>query len=202
MPQTGRNAGRRRTPRRPAAPRLLDPILTLWERAERRHSHIRPIRRGGVMGVQFSRHKGERVQLADGATVTPGDPVGVLHFDNTRAPEIAGTSWQGRAFSEARLDFQVLATWARRQPPEKRPIAYRGATLVGPIARRVGFEVRPRRRTWRTRLDDWFMRWLMAHWSPLGRSRLERGHGRLRSSDVWLSDRTLQRLYGQDETQS
>jgi hypothetical protein len=189
----------RRRPSRPAAPRLLDPILILYDRFARRRSHIRPVRAGGVLGVQFARHKGDRVELADGSSVDPGHLIGLLHLDNARAPELATGGWQGRGWVEGRRDLEVLAAWAARQRPEKRPVAYFGATLLGPFARRAGFEVRPRRRTSRARLDDWFMRWLMAHWSPLGRSRLDRGHTGLRSSEVWLSNRSLQRLYGSDE---
>jgi hypothetical protein len=149
-----------------------------------------------VLGLQLARHRGKRVDLADGVAVEPGDPIGVLHFENWRAADVVDKGWQGRALNEGRLDLRELAAWATRQPVEERPVAYTGATIVWPIARRVGFEVKPRPRTWRTRLDDWFMRWLMAHWSPFGRARLKRGHGRLQSNEVWLSDRALQCLYG------
>jgi hypothetical protein len=149
-----------------------------------------------VLGLQLSRYRGARVELADGVEVEPGDPIGLLHFQNWRAADVVEKGWQGRGFREGRLDLAELAAWASRQPAGRRPVAYTGTTIVWPIARRVGFEIRTRPRTWRTRLDDWFMRWLIAHWSPYGRSRLERGHGRLQSNEVWLSDRTLRRLYG------
>lgn len=186
----------RRRHRRPAPPILLDPILRLWEQADRRRRHIRPIRRHGVLGVEFSRYRGPLIALADGTSVRAGDSVGLLHLENKRAPELAGPAWQTRGFYEARLDLQALAAWSVRQSTDGRPVAYMGATLVAPLARRIGFEVRARPRTWRSRLDDWFMRWLMARWSPSGRGRLHRGHGLLRSREAWLSDRSLHRFYG------
>jgi YkoP domain len=189
---------RRRRPRyhRPAPARLLDPILRRWEELDRRRRHIRPIRRDGVLGLEFGRHHGPALGLRDGTTVRNGDPVATLHIRNPRARELAMPAWQVGGLREARTDLVRLAAWAARQPPARRPVAYTGATLMGPFARRLGFEVRPRARTPRTRLDDWFLRWLLARWSVTGRERLQRGHGALRSCDVWLTHDALQRRYG------
>lgn len=181
---------------RPAPPGLLDPILSRWEQADRRRRHIRPIRREGVLGLEFGRHSGPPIVLSDGTTIRRGDPVATVHIENARMRAVATSDWQARGLAEARADLRSLAAWAARQPAERRPVAYIGFTLMGPLARRVGFEVHPRPRTWRTRLDDWFLRWLLAHWSPEGRDRLRHGAGALRSSDVWLSHAALQRRYG------
>ncbi len=181
---------------RPTPPRLLDPILTRWEQVDRRRRRIRPIRRNGVLGLEFGRYDGPPVVLSDGTAIHRGDPVAMVHIENANMRAVATSEWQTRGLAEARADLRSLADWAARQPEERRPVAYIGFTLMGPLARRVGFEVHPRPRTWRTRLDDWFLRWLMAHWSPGGRDRLRRGAGALRSSDVWLSHAALQRRYG------
>ncbi len=197
MPESRPHRARRR-PRfhRPAPARLLDPILRRWEELDRRRRHIRPIRRDGVLGLEFGRHHGPGLELGDGATIRAGDPVATLHIRNPRAHDLAMPAWQVSGLREARADLVRLAAWAERQPPGRRPVAYTGATLMGPFARRLGFEVRPRPRTPRTRLDDWFLRWLLARWSVIGRERLQRGHGALRSSDVWLTHEALQRRYG------
>ena len=181
---------------RPAPPRLLDPVLRLWEEADRRRRRIRPIRRDGVLGVELGRYDGPPIELADGTPVRRGDPIMTLHIENSRTRSIATPDWQARGLREARADLRRLAAWAARQPPVARPVAYTGATLMGPFARRIGFEVHPRPRTARTRLDDWFLRWLIARWSPGGRDRLRHGQGALRSSEVWLSHAALQLRYG------
>jgi hypothetical protein len=185
----------RRRPHRPAPPALLDPILQRWEQLDRRRRRIRPIRARGVVGIEFARHGGDPLTLADGTRVRWGDPIGILHLDNRRGRELAQPGWQSGGMPAARLDLATLAAWATRQPAGQRPVAYTGTTLLAPLARRLGFELRPHPRTARARLDDWFMRWLMAHWSPAGRARLQRGHTPLRSSDIWLSDRALQQRF-------
>jgi hypothetical protein len=195
MPEADTRARRRRL-HRPVPPRPLDPILRLWEKVDRRRRRIHPIRRGGVLGVEFGRYHGPPLELADGTWVRHGDPIGVLHIDNARARQVATSDWQARGLREARADLVRLAAWAALQPAGRRPVAYTGATLMGPFARRIGFEVRSRPRTARTRLDDWFLRWLIARWSPRGRERLRHGRSALRSSDVWLSHAALQRRYG------
>lgn len=182
--------------RRPAPARLFDPILSAWEELDRRRRRIRPIRREGVLGLEFGRHHGPTLILGDGTTLRTGDPVATLHIRNPRAHDLAMPGWQVRGLGEARADLVRLASWAAQQPPARRPVAYTGATLMGPFARRLGFESRPRPRTPRTRLDDWFLRWLLARWSVAGRERLRRGHGALRSSDVWLTHGALERRYG------
>jgi hypothetical protein len=186
----------RRRPHRPAPTVLLDPILTLWERADRRRRRIRPIRREGVLGLELTRYTGRPVPLADGSVVLPGDRVGEFHLQNRRISELVRFDATLQGWREGWQDLHALAAWAERQPPAARPVAYHGATLLWPLARRARFEIRPRPRTWRTRLDDWFLRWLMIRWGRDGRSRLERGRGRLFSGDVWLSDRSLRSLYG------
>ena len=81
-------------------------------------------------------------------------------------------------------------------PEAERPIAYTGVTLLAPLARRAGFELRVRRASWRVRLEDWYLRSLLARWAPAGRGRLARGHRPLVTREVWLSGAQLLRRYG------
>jgi hypothetical protein len=183
------------TPRRPAAPRLLDPILATWERVDRRRRRIHPVRHGALLGVEFRTHAGPPLRLADGTTIRPGDPIGELHLDNARVREVvAAHGWSGVRFVLHDLPF--LARWASRPDLGPRPIAFHAGGLLAPLAARAGFEVRPRRRSPRARLDEWYLRWLMGHWSPAGRARLARGHSRLRSANAWISTEALVLRYG------
>lgn len=178
--------GRHPAPFRAAAPGLLDPILVAWERVDRRRRHIRPVRSGALLGVEPRRHAGPDIVLRDGVIARRGDLIGELHLDNARVREVVtGEGWYG--ISRIREDFAALARWTAECAGRDRPIAYHACTLLGPLLARVGFEVATRRRTPRARLDDWFLRWLMARWSPGGQTRLARGRSRLRASECWLS---------------
>ncbi len=192
----GRRAGAGRRVHRPAAPAILDPILARWERIDRHRRHIRPIRRTGVLGLELRRHRGRPVTLADGTTVRPGDPVGLIHLQNVRVREVATEGWLTAAWWEGRRDLRALAAWARGLAPSERPVAYTATTILAPIAARAGFEVRARRATPWAWLEDWHFRSLMRRWNPRGEERLRHGHGRLRSKVVWLSAAELERRWG------
>jgi hypothetical protein len=179
-----------------APPRFLDPVMSLIERLDRTRRRIRPMRPGGVLGIELRRWRGSAVTLDDGAVVRRGDLIGALHFDNARLRELTASGSLLEAWQRGRGDLRELGAWAAAQPPERRPVAYFGEGLHGTVAARVGFEVRPRPRTWWTGLQDWYFRGLLARWSRLGRGRLRVGTGELHASEYWLSADRLQRLHG------
>lgn len=173
----------------------LDPVLALAERVDRRRRRLRPVRADGVLAVELTRYRGPPLLLHDGSPVAPGDVVAVMHFRNDRVRAVATSGLHMGLWRIAREDLSVLAGWCRSQPPAERPVALRATTLLGPLLRRDGWEIRPRTRTWRARLDDWFMRWLLRHWGRIDAA----GHGRrtstLAATDCWLSASTLERRF-------
>ena len=183
-------AGRR------VAPPWLDPILALAEAVDRRRRHIRPISPDGVLGLELGRHRGRPVHLADGSIVTPGAPVGYMHLRNDRVRALATDGWQLAGYRAARADLAALARWWERQPAAERPVAFTASTILGPLVRREGWEVRSRRRTPRARLDEWWTSWLIVHFNVAGRERLARRHHRLETAEVWLSAPELVARYG------
>ena len=181
---------------RPAPPRTLEPFLVHWESLDRRRRRIRMIRRGGVAGIEFIRHRGAPFRLRDGTLVNPGDIVGEFHLDNALIRELLP---QGHAaiLRIARDDLETLARWARQVSPERRPVAYHGESILVPYARRMGMEVYPRRSTAWTRLQDWYLRGVMARWAAEGRGRLRHGRTRLRAGAAWMSAACLESMYGE-----
>jgi YkoP domain len=192
---SSRPAGGRVPAGRSVAPSWLDPVLVVAERIDRRAHHIRPVRREGVIGLALTRHRGPALRLADGTMVRTGDPIGTIHLLNARLGLVAGPGWQTRGLAIARDDLAALARWWPSLPPERRPVAFHGVTVLVAFARRERWEVRPRLQTRRTRLDDWFMRWLLVHFARGGRERLRQGHHALTSMEAWLSAGQLAERY-------
>lgn len=168
-----------------AAARLLGPILVRVEQVDRRRRHIRPVRADGLLGVEIRRHGRAEVELRDGTVVRPGDTVADLHLLNARVREAArARGWV--AIFAARGDLDALLRWCAAQPEAERPVAVHAYSVHGAFLERGGFERRARRQTLRVRLDGWFMRWLLGHFSPQGQARLLAGHGPLVAADYWL----------------
>jgi len=179
------------------APGILFPILGLVEKIDRWLRRIRPIRPGvSVVCLEMRRHRGGPVTLADGTTVRPGDLAPVIHFDNRRLRELASERWQTRAAAVARDDLRALATQQAALPAARRAVAFTGASVLAPLARRMGFELRPRRRSPWVQFENWYLRSLLARWSLLGSRRFERGRRPLVSQRGWLSASALQRRWG------
>lgn len=152
-----------------------------------------------MVGFEAGRYHGDPLRLGDGTVLRSGDRIGLLHLDNEHVRTLAVDGWLAEGWREGLADLRALARWARTGPSADRPVAYTATTILVPLARRAGFEVHPRRRTAWARLEDWHYRSLMRRWNPRGAERLRRGHGRLRSSVVWLSASELQRRYGDAE---
>jgi len=185
------------TRRASVAPRALDPLLGLVEGIDRRRRRIRPARAGALIGVERTQYRGPALDLPDGGRLDPGAAVWALHFDNARLRRFAAENgWPTRGYATAADDLRAVAARVERMPADERPTAIGGITLLAPLTRRLGFSVLPRPRTPRTRLEDWYLRSLLARWSPAGRDRLARGHGELRAAAAWMSTDALLRRYG------
>jgi YkoP-like protein len=178
------------------APRALDPILSLVERIDRGLRHIAPVGPGAVLGLERHRHRGQPVSLTNGTVVRAGDEAWIVHFDNRRIRELAKGSYAAEAWRAARRDMGRIAARHAALPERERPVAYTGITVLAALPRRAGFELRPRRATAWTRLQDWYLRSLLARWDRDGRGRLGRGHQPLVTQEVWLSAAELLRRYG------
>jgi hypothetical protein len=179
---------------RAAAPRLLYSLLATVERVDRRVRRVRPIYPGALLAIEQSSHRGAALTLRDGARVIPGDRIVVIHFDNRVLRQLSNAMSLHAGLRRAVAELSPLADALDRLPPDRRPVAVRGTTILGPLLRRAGWEVRPRRRTAWHAIEDWYLRTLLARWSAEGPSRLRRGHGELRAIEGWLSLAELRRV--------
>jgi len=180
---------------RATAQELLFPLLARVERIDRWRRGIRPIRSGGILGIEGGRHRGPEVVLLDGTRVRAGDRIGVIHLDNRVLASLPPEHWLSLGMRLAAGDLRVLAAQAARAGSDA-PVAYRGTTLLASLARRAGWDVHPGRPTPWSRLTDWYLRTLLARWSRAGAARLDRGRHQLHAVDAWLSAGALQRQPG------
>jgi MFS family permease len=160
-------------------------------------SQVIPNAPHGLLHIHLGRYHGPPITLPDGTQVRRGAWITELHFDNRQMSAAARTAG---AFQLTRMiaeDMRALAAWASAPGPVARSVAVMGITLIGRAAPRLGFTVRERPVTIKTRLDRFFMDGLMAIYNPDGVHRLRRGttYGAF-PMEVWMSRAELLRHYG------
>jgi hypothetical protein len=144
-------------------------------------------------------YKGPERQFADGTTLCPGDPIGVIHFNNRFVSEVQarnGKSSTGRraafAFSAALIkSMHKLAEQLGHSPGMKDLEVISGITWFKAHGRQIGFEVEPlppgRRK-----------RFLRAHFRVLLRLLFphlaDRENHRLEPHQFWMTRNQLQEM--------
>ncbi|HYL41101.1 MAG TPA: hypothetical protein VET90_07315, partial [Candidatus Binatus sp.] len=157
----GRPSARPAAARRASAPpAFLDPIFALIERIDRRRRRIRPLRAGGLLGIEVHRHRGTSVRLGDGTTIRPGDRIVDLHLDNRRIGAAWASGWR-TTFQDAAADLGACAAWLESLPARERPVAIRSGGLLTAGAAWLGFEVEPPRTGFMATLESWYLRGLL-----------------------------------------
>lgn len=183
-----------------APPARLEPLFAWIERRDRARYRIQPLDDDSVIGWGWLRHHGSATTLRDGTVIQPGDRIIGPHGMNDSLAGRTADGWQAELFARGMRDLRVLAGIVAAMPPEERPAALWGATLLWPFAKRAGWEVHDRPQTFRVRLEDWYMRGVIRRWSKAGGRRLDLGRGELRTRDCWLSTGDLLARFGPDAT--
>ena len=152
-----------------------------------------------VVEVQFTRYDAKPITLPDGTQVRRGDRVVILHINNRVYARIAATATPWRQLTMWRGDLRALARWAAVGGFPEGTRALYGYTLLGRSAPRLGFTIRRRPSTIRTRLDRFFLMGILVLYNPGGQRRLQRGTTyETEPVETWMSLSELQRLYGGD----
>jgi hypothetical protein len=168
------------------------------EQAYRRFHRLIPV--GPLLYIQPRAHRGPAVTLGD-TVLQPGDPVGVIHFNN-EALERAQTARNARhgGFVFARLLFEALHALAERvqQDPELGRVAgFHGITWIPPHGQRVGFHAEPLPESWRTRWLSFYFRALLYAFNPQTAAAMS---GELKPYQWWMSREQLLANFGDGRT--
>ena len=179
-------------------PRGLMRLWPLWERLDRRIWRTIPIPNAphGIFAIHLFRYRGTPVVLRDGSTIAPGDWLAELHVNNLLLVEsVEGPKWP--IAHPMKGDLRALAAWISRPDFPVHVAAVHAVTLLGRGAAWLGFSVRDRPASWRSRLDRFFMMGLLALYSTDGDGRFSRGttvSGY--PQDIWMSRAELMKRYG------
>jgi hypothetical protein len=171
---------------------LFRGLEALYQRAYK----LQPV--GPLLYVQEKPYRGPVRRLEGGGSLQPGDPIGIIHFNNTalqRAQRERGGPHGGFVFARLLVSaLQSLAERVETDPALQRLPAFHGVTWIPPHGRRVGFEAQPLPDTWRNRLLALYFRMLLFAFNPQA-ARRERGRP-LQAHEWWLSREQLQDKFG------
>lgn len=156
-----------------------------------------------LLQVEFTRFHGRAITLPDGTTIRSGDAIAEIHFNNSAIAQVAGQTSGWRLLSMLMGDLRSLARWSTTPEFPGDVHAIYGYTVLSRGAPRLGFTLRGRPRSIRSRLDGFFLMGLLVLYSPAGRSRLSQGttYGRA-PCEVWMSRAELVRRYGRQRGES
>jgi YkoP-like protein len=151
--------------------------------------------------AQFTHVDAKPITLPDGTHIKRRDPVVILHINNRVLSTIVAETTPWQQLRMMRDDLRALAQWVERGsfPDDIRAIY--GYTLLGRAASRLGFTLRRRPSSIRTRLDRFFLMGIMVLYHPGGRERLQRGTTYdTEPVETWMSLGELLRRYGEQQT--
>jgi len=190
---------------------LLDRLVAAIDRRQRKVLRIREFSDdpGCIFRLGFAIAR-ERIELADGTVVHPGDPLGVLHLWNEQMPRIPPSgpdlAWAKELYRALVHSLRLLARYVAANPDLRDVPAFGGdlalvyTTATIRMLRRVGFEVvdpaepqgpAARLVDWASRLWVWFLRRAFNPQSAKGLWPRDLEHRQL-----WLSRRVLLARHG------
>lgn len=154
-----------------------------------------------LLEVQFTHVDAKPITLPDGTQIRRRDPVAIVHVNNAVLSQIGDdlTPWQ--LLRMMRGDMRALAQWVKAGGFPRDVRALYGYTLLGRAASRLGFTLRSRPSSIRTRLDRFFLMGIMVLYHTSGRGRLQRGTTYdTEPVETWMSLTELVRRFGGQQT--
>jgi hypothetical protein len=145
---------------------------------------------GPILYVGRATYAGPPVQFDDGTVLAPGEPVGMLHFNNARFTQIESQSATRAALGFARLmleSMHELADRAQADPVFRDLAVFHAVSWLPAHGHKVGFVTRPLPDGLRKRLMAAWFRLLVWAFAPAQQSRGARPDPHF----YWLTRKTL-----------
>lgn len=172
-----------------ARPSLLLRLFQAYDRSWRRRNNVRPF--DEVLSLGVAAYAGPERTLEDGTHLKVGDRLGIIHFNHDG---FSADQNRIRAALRFRRQFarslQRLADSLDTDATLKGIKALYGETWIRPHGLKVGFIVEPLPRTWRTRWQHRYLRFLLWVQFP----HLARGNRDTWLHAYWLTRRHLRLL--------
>jgi hypothetical protein len=154
--------------------------------------------------LHFTNYGGPNFTLPDGTEIAQGDTIGQLHLNNQMfvaalsGPAGSATGSQKWAIVPLfREQLRELAAWTESGGLSEPIEAIYGVTVLGRGAIRLGFTMRPRKRSILAAFDRLFLDGLMILYTPEGQERMMLGKTvNDQSAEAWMSIGELRRHYG------
>lgn len=146
--------------------RLLVGLWMLWERAFHVLFRLKPVFGSTdepAFHYRMTTYGGPQVMLEDGVTLSKGDPIAELHFDNRMLQNVArqSSSPLGVAIHLIRVmekSLPMLAASLRADPKAAKIRAVYGVTMIHRGAHRLGFDVVELPENWFARISNLYLR--------------------------------------------
>lgn len=171
----------------------------LWEAFTLWLWHVQPIPGAphDLVHIRLMRYRGRPMALPDGVTIARGAYVAEIHLHNPVLTQIADHTATFDLLRLVQDDLHALARWVASDPDLAGVQAIFGVSLLSRATPRLGFTLRDRPITLHARLERFFLRGLLALYSPDGLARLAQGNGRASfPQEIWLSRKELLQRYG------
>lgn len=129
---------------------------------------------GPVLYLGHARYRGPELRFEDGTLLRDNDPIGRLHFNNSKIAALGEGSMQRVGFRFARLmreSLRHLAIAAQTDPALRDVRVFQGLTWIPAHGEVVGFVSTPMPKSWRTRLLTGHFKMLMWVFAPAARIR-------------------------------
>ena len=187
---------------------ILRPFVNLWEIFFSWKENIKIVENSpyGLIRIAFHPYQGEPIPLTDEDEIKSGDYIAELHIANLTLAK--GKVGDVEVKSDLQLlplfrdEMRNLARLAEEQKLDPRVKAIWGVTMMGPGLRRLGFKLRPIKRSRsRTSLKIWmnFLKWL---YSPPGTQKRRKPKASREPQEYWMSIDYLIEKYGSKTSDS
>jgi len=187
---------------------ILRVFINLWERFFSWKENVKIVEDSphGLIRIAFHPYQGDPIPLSDEEEIRAGDYIAELHIANLTLAK--GKVGDVEVKSDLQLlplfrdEMRNLARLAEERKLDPRVKAIWGVTMMGPGLRRLGFNLRPMKKSPnRTSMKIWmsFLKWL---YSPPGTQKHRKTKANREPQEYWMSIDYLIKKYGSKASDS